>query len=329
MKLGDLFFVKNGVPSTKLEVTANRTPDKIAFVRPSITPQRILAGWVARESVKPEHVYPKWTLFVSTNGAPCYAYVSDFDFVPNSDVSVLIPKRDMTLQEKLYYAQCITMNRHKFSYGRKSKGNRLKAIVLTDLVPSLVFETPVQELGAPTESGVTKPLDVKNWKPFEFQQLFEIKKGKYLTKAKMKPGATPYIGATESRNGVTAYINQPAIHNGNAITVSYNGSIAEAFYQPIPFWASGDVNILYPKFKMTPAIGLFLCTLIRLEKYRFNYGRKWSLARMKTSIIRLPVTESGDPDWEFMEHYIKSLPYSSHIEVEKDLKVGDLERECS
>jgi hypothetical protein len=56
-----------------------------------------------------------------------YSYVSSFEFVPNS---VLIPKEKMSLAEKLYYALCVTANRRKFSYGRKPKGDRLKAILL-------------------------------------------------------------------------------------------------------------------------------------------------------------------------------------------------------
>ena len=31
--------------------------------------------------------------------------------------------------------------------------------------------------------------------------------------------------------------------------------------------------------------------------------------------IKLPVTEKNDPDWQFMEDYIKSLPYSSNLET--------------
>jgi hypothetical protein len=106
---------------------------------------------------------------------------------------------------------------------------------------------------------------------------------------------------------------QVSIHKGNTLTISYDGSIGEAFYQSEDFWASDAVNVLYPKFEMNAEIGLFLCTLIRKEKYRFNYGRKWHLERMKESVIRLPTTENGEPDWNFMERYIKSLPFSSQL----------------
>jgi hypothetical protein len=54
--------------------------------------------------------------------------------------------------------------------------------------------------------------------------------------------------------------------------------------------------------------------LIKREKYRYNYGRKWGIERMKNSQIKLPVTKNGTPDWSFMENYIKSLPYSSNLE---------------
>ncbi len=113
-------------------------------------------------------------------------------------------------------------------------------------------------------------------------------------------------------------IGQTPIHDGNTISVSYNGSVAEAFYQPTPFWATDDVNVLYPNFDMTPAIALFLCTVIRQEKYRFNYGRKWHLERMEQSVIKLPTAQAGQPDWDFMGNYIKTLPFSSQLQGLED-----------
>ena len=34
---------------------------------------------------------------------------------------------------------------------------------------------------------------------------------------------------------------------------------------------------------------------------------------MQKSNIKLPVISDGTPDWEFIENYIKSLPYSANI----------------
>ena len=64
---------------------------------------------------------------------------------------------------------------------------------------------------------------------------------------------------------------------------------------------------------MDAAVALFICSVIRLEKYRFSYGRKWNLERMKESEIRLPVDASGDPDWVWMRRYILTQSFSSQL----------------
>ena len=30
-------------------------------------------------------------------------------------------------------------------------------------------------------------------------------------------------------------------------------------------------------------------------------------------MIKLPITTDGDPDWQFMENYIKALPYGDRL----------------
>ena len=80
-----------------------------------------------------KNIYPPNTLFVSTNGegSHTYSYVSTSKFVANSDVTILLPKnKNMPIEVKLFYSRCITANRYLFSYGRKPKGDKLKAIKL-------------------------------------------------------------------------------------------------------------------------------------------------------------------------------------------------------
>lgn len=318
MKLDDLFEVRNGIASSGLDIMTYPKIGTVPFIRPASSQRRTVAGWIKKNAIGTKSIYPEGSIFVSTNGegSHTFSYVSCFEFVPNSDVAVLIPKRDMTIQEKIYYAHCITMNRYRFSYGRKPKGDRLKRIDLPTKAPAWVISTPLREdiELSTTRNHAKLALKTSFWGPFQIQDLFEIKKGKRLTKANMAPGTTPYIGSTDSNNGVTAYIGQAPIHSGNTLSVAYNGSVAETFYQPVPFWGTDDVNVLYPKFKLTQHLAIFLVTIIRAEKYRFNYGRKWHLDRMKESIIKLPVDKKGGPDWRFMENYIKSLPYSKNLD---------------
>lgn len=159
-------------------------------------------------------------------------------------------------------------------------------------------------------------LDVDSWKEFCLGDIFDIKKGKRLTSDDQTDGNTPYIGAIDSNNGVANYIGQKAIHDGNTISLSYNGSVGEAFYQPNPFWATDDVNVLYFRpennIVFNKYIALFFCAILRQEKYRYSYGRKWVLDSMRTTTIKLPVN-NGKPDYAFMERYMRALPYGDRI----------------
>lgn len=159
-------------------------------------------------------------------------------------------------------------------------------------------------------------MDTSNWKPYRYSELFDIKKGSRLTKADMLPGRIPYIGATDSNNGITALIsNDSNIHPGNTISVTYNGSVAEAFYQEFEFWATDDVNVLYPKFNLNRNIAIFLCVLIHKEKFRYNYGRKWNKEVMEKSVIYLPSLPNGIPDWRSIDNYMQSLLLKAPINI--------------
>lgn len=248
------------------------------------------------------------------------AFVQEAPFYTAQNVAVLRPKIPMTFQQKLYMCLAIRHNRFRYSAFGREANRTLRTLLVPELAdfPSWVGE--VEQLSAECMATAaverqTQPLKPDTWGSFELRNLFDIKKGQRLTKADMLPGSVPYVGASDTGNGVTARIGQAPIHEGGTISVSYNGSVAEAFYQPEPYWATDDVNVLYPKgFKLTPETALFICTVIRLEKYRFNYGRKWHLERMREAVIKLPVTADGTPDWAFMEQYIKTLPYSSQLQ---------------
>lgn len=168
-------------------------------------------------------------------------------------------------------------------------------------------------------------LNLHTWKEFEMERLFNIKKGKRLTAADQEEGDNNYIGAIDSNNGVANHIGQKPIHSANTISLSYNGSVGEAFYQSEPYWATDDVNALYSYYEQfNKYIGLFMVAVIRQEKYKFSYGRKWTLDNMNKTRINLPIQHNADgtpfidadkkysddgyiPDWQFMEDYIKSL----------------------
>lgn len=154
-------------------------------------------------------------------------------------------------------------------------------------------------------------LNKENWMEFRLGDYFDVKKGKRLTSEEQTDGTTPYIGAIDSNNGLANKIGQNPIHEGNTISLSYNGSVGEAFYQPTAYWATDDVNALYFKeeneYEFNEYVGMFIATILKQERYKFSYGRKWVVKAMENALIKLPSTEDNKPDWAFMEDYIKSI----------------------
>jgi hypothetical protein len=131
----------------------------------------------------------------------------------------------------------------------------------------------------------------------------------------MKPGDTPYVSAAARNNGIAAWLDAAAAWPAGKVTVANNGNggVGRAFYQPIAFLASSDVTILEPLHPIPEVAHLFVCTVIESERYRWSFGRKWVPSRMRESTIRLPATPDGNPDWEYADRFIKSLPLSAAV----------------
>lgn len=159
-------------------------------------------------------------------------------------------------------------------------------------------------------------LNTAEWEYFNLTDLFRISASRdelmdYLTQG--VAAKTPYITSSDSNNGVTSYVEEEPTNPAGTITANRGGSVGYFYYQPVAYKATPvDVRILSPKFKINTYIGLFLKTILQLEKYRYNYSRKMGSDRLAEFRIKLPA-KNKEPDWDYMEGYIKSLPYSSSL----------------
>lgn len=273
------------------------------------------------------------------------------------DHMVILRSHHLNKVRGLFIISLLNKERYRYNYGRAFKkdlisNTRLKLPIDNNGKPdwqwieNYVKETLISKLPSKTKSVWKKEFDktpispnklqlnTKEWKWFRYDEVFEIKKGFYNKKPEENPnGEIPFIGATDSNNGITSFHDLNTIESSsktgeipnaplkeklfskNSITVSNNGSVGYAFYQKKEFTCTHDVNPLYLKNKIiTPYIAMFLCTIIEMERFRWAYGRKWRPVRMPSSKIKLPAikNDKGDyePDWQWMEDYIKGLPYS-------------------
>ena len=189
-----------------------------------------------------------------------------------------------------------------------------------------------------------------DWKEFTLNDVFELKGGFYNKKPEHSvEGKIPFLASTESNNGVTEFYSledikswdkvgneddtlDKKLYKGNCIAVTVNGSVCNAFYQKEQFTCSHDITAFYvKKHEMNPALAMFLCTIIMKDKYRWSYGRKpHDVKKFGKSVIKLPIKHNPDrtpfidvtrtyseegyvPDWQYMEQYIKSLPYGDRV----------------
>ncbi|MDR1688223.1 MAG: restriction endonuclease subunit S [Clostridiales bacterium] len=309
MKVKDLFTLCPGNSLELMHIGESKSTG-INFVSRTAQNNGVVAEVELQESIEP---FSAGYISVALGGSVLSAFVQLKPFYTAFHIMILKPNKELTLAEKLYYCMCIQSNAYRYSYGRQAN-KTLRDIELPDTIPEWVNNTPIIPYKTKNAGSALPLSDVTDWGEFTLGKLFSFVKGKRLTKENMLDGNTNYLGAISENNGVRQLIDAPAIHRSNCITVNYNGSVGEAFYQATPFWASDDVNVLYANgWTLNKYNALFIITVIKANRYKFSYGRKWTMEKMKKSLIKLPVTAKGSPDWDVMEQYIKTLPYSDRI----------------
>ena len=87
----------------------------------------------------------------------------------------------------------------------------------------------------------------------------------------------PFVSRTEKDNGVSAYVKPMegiTPNPENTLSVAGGGSILETFLQEKPYYSGRDLYYLRPKLALSKKEMLAYCTLIRANKYKYNYGRQ-------------------------------------------------------
>ena len=157
-------------------------------------------------------------------------------------------------------------------------------------------------------------LDEVEWKSFPVEDIFTISPGKRLEKRNMLSGKMPFVSASDSNNGVTAFVdNKNKSLDSNVLGINYNGSVCEAFYHPYECIFSDDVKRLHLKQRVdSEALLLFMGVAIHQQKAKYEYAYKFNEQRMKRQAIMLPVDVDGKPDYEYMEQYAKNLMFRKY-----------------
>ena len=297
-----------------MHITASDDKDAIAFVSRSRENLGVVAFVKPHEGLS---AYRAGLITVALGGSYLLsAFIQERQFYTAQNVAVLTPRQQMSFEEKMYYCLCLAKNRSRYSAFGREANRTLAKIRVPASVPESFTETPIDgPVPVATPFLRTTPdYDTTNWREFRLSDLFEVTGTKTTPLSQLKAhgfGEFPYVTTKATENGVSGFYDL-ATEAGRVLVVD-SAVIGFCSYQHDDFSASDHVEKLIPKFAINKYVALFLTTVINHNQYRYSYGRKASQTRLKKSWIRLPSTDDGQPDWNYMESCIRSLAYSRHI----------------
>lgn len=126
----------------------------------------------------------------------------------------------------------------------------------------------------------------------------------------LKSGNTPYVGATNNNNGVMKFVERKEnlITKGNCIVFICDGegSIGLSVYKEENFIGTTTVKAGRCK-ELNRYTGMYITTIADTVRGKYNYGYKRNEKNLKKETLTLPATPDGNPDWDYMEAYMRHL----------------------
>lgn len=313
MKVRELFDLKNGNSFELADMQVRQQAD-VNFVSRISSNNGVAAAVEVLKDVEP---FLAGTISVALSGNVCSAFVQTKPYYTAYHVMILSPKKEMSLSEKLFYCMCIKMNAYRYAWGRQAN-KTLKDIDLPDTVPDWARVCPVKRIKSKVEI-ISQKIDVSRWKYFPISGpdgIFKIENCKCGNAGELESGNDVfYIGAKKDGNGVMKKVayDEKLITKGNCIVFICDGqgSVGYANYMDRDFIGSTTLSVGYNNC-LNQYNGLFLVTVLDLERPKYSYGRKYR-KHLEDTEIKLPAAADGKPDYKFMEKYIKNLRYSDRI----------------
>jgi len=162
-----------------------------------------------------------------------------------------------------------------------------------------------------------KLIKIEEWGSFPVGKLFDIHptKAYKLTNSSLmeEDGVNPVVVNSSFNNGIGGYTNQKSTEKGGIITFSDTTSADAIFFQESDFVGYPHVQGMYPigeyKDKWTKYSLLFFVSVFRNRALGLNYDyvNKFTRESAKHICIKLPVDKTGNPDFLYMESYMKNL----------------------
>lgn len=307
-RLDEIFDVWYGV---NLEVVNSEVVEKdVPFVSRQSVNNGVVCHVKRIEGIVPN---PAHTLSIAVSGSVLSTFYHDYEYYSGRDVYVAKPKIELSKAEMLYYCYVIEQNKYRYNYGRGA--NKTFREILVPSYEELPESVKHQDVFVPFDPQPLSPnkleLNTKEWQWFNLSKIFSIKRGTRLTKPDREIGNIPLVTAGCENNGVSEFIsNEEQTRYKNAITIDMFGF---SCYREYIFCCDDNILVLQNE-KLNHFSGLFISSIISKDQYKCAYGRQYRQKTFVAHKIKLPAILNAqgeyEPDWQWMEDYIKGLPYS-------------------
>lgn len=267
----------------------------------------------------------------------CHAYWAEGTFSA-SDEMTLLGHDKLNKYNALYICKIIEQNAHMYGFNRKAFSHRLKKqkiILPIKKDSSLDWEYMEQQgkrlyerkqndifeylkkkqLELKTQlSKINEPIiEEITWKTFEVEEMFGVKRVSGEPLNKYDEGNLPFISTSSQKNGVQGFVNSKKedVSPKNSLTISpIDGIIFFHSYNFVGRGGAGSSISIMTNENLNKYIGLFIKTMIEASsKHKASYGVQLNGKRLKSTKFYLPVTDDNEPDWKFMEYYMKNIEY--------------------
>lgn len=163
------------------------------------------------------------------------------------------------------------------------------------------------------------------WKNFLIRDLFPVLvpgKSKGLNHITKTENGISYLGATNQNNGVLCFVtsHKELMQRGNCIAFIRNGegSMGYSIYKAEDFIATSDMTLGYNEH-LNKYVGTFITTVADRIRGKYNFGYKRSSTRLAKEVVSLPMDTEGNPNWEYMEKYMRDIESKQVLDYFKTL----------
>lgn len=160
-----------------------------------------------------------------------------------------------------------------------------------------------------------KKVDTREWGEFRVGELFEVKISKSVDKGGLEfaeDGEYDFIGRTPLNNGIQGKLNKlkfEANQEGTYSIAQIGMHVCQ--YRERKWYASQNIFVLTPFAEKSHKANKFIATVItRYLDCAYGEGTYATYPTAKTLPhlkIKLPVDKTGQPDWAYMEEYMRKV----------------------